>query len=221
MKNNYIRRDTSNSNDVDLEQNEQQMPMSYEDEQYNIRANYNNNTNNISRPIPITQAPARNQYVGYPSNSQKDFNDSKFKDSASNYGTGRMSQYQQQQPQIDTQTPIYVPPFLLNNIRPSRHHHNGPYDYLPWSIANIFICVIIALPALFFSVQTRDMKRIGNVKKAKVNSRRSLILNIVASVVGLLTILLAVILRFALYQLFVHNDVQSQNVPIYIAGGRK
>ena len=118
--------------------------------------------------------------------------------------------------------PIYVPPFLLNTNRPSsrRHDHNRPLDYLPWSVANIFICVIIALPALFFSVQTRDLNRAGNVKKAKVNSNRSLILNIIASVVGLLTILLAVILRFALYQLFVHNDVNSQNVPIIIAGGR-
>lgn len=119
-----------------------------------------------------------------------------------------------------SEQPIYVPPYLLNQRASRRHDYNRPLDYLPWSVANIFICVIIALPALFFSVQTRDLNRAGNVKKAKINSKRSLILNIVASVVGLLTILLAVILRFALYQLFVHNDVNSQNVPIIIAGGR-
>lgn len=114
--------------------------------------------------------------------------------------------------------PLYVPPFLMDNARQSRHNHNGPRDYLPWSIANIFICVIIAMPALFFSVQTRDHKKAGNLKKAKINSKRALVLNIIASVVGLLTILSAVILRFALYQLFVNNDVRSYNVPL-IAGG--
>ncbi|RNA20154.1 dispanin subfamily A member 2b-like [Brachionus plicatilis] len=117
-----------------------------------------------------------------------------------------------------TESPLYVPPFLMNNARNSRHNHNGPRDYLPWSIANIFICVIIAMPALFFSVQTRDHKKVGNLKKAKINSKRALVLNIIASVVGLLTILSAVILRFALYQLFVNNDVKSYNVPL-IAGG--
>ena len=141
-----------------------------------------------------------------------------------------MSKHNQQQKQQQMQNqyydpnrvepPIYVPPYLINpNARQSRHHQfNAPHDYLPWSVANIFICVIIALPALFYSVQTRDMKRIGNVKKAKVNSKRSLVLNIVASVVGLFTIVTALILRFALYQLFVENDVRSQNVPL-IAGG--
>jgi hypothetical protein len=123
--------------------------------------------------------------------------------------------------QLNPHAPIYVPPFLLNDLtRTSRHRHNynAPQDYLPWSIANIFICVIIAVPALFFSVQTRDMKKVGNLKKAKSNSKKSLILNIIASVVGLLTIMTIILLRFALYQLIVQNDVKSQNVPI-IAGG--
>ena len=146
-------------------------------------------------------------------------------------GNNLMSKHNQQQKQQQQaqnqyydptriEPPIYVPPYLINtNARQSRHHQfNAPHDYLPWSVANIFICVIIALPALFYSVQTRDMKRMGNVKKAKVNSKRSLVLNIVASVVGLFTIVTALILRFALYQLFVENDVRSQNVPL-IAGG--
>lgn len=120
----------------------------------------------------------------------------------------------------DNQTPVYVPPFLIDQeARPLRsHHHNAPLDYLPWSIANIFLCVIIAMPALFFSIQTRDLKRAGDVKQARLNSKRSLVLNILASVIGILTIMLALILRFALYQLFVHQDVQSMNVPL-IAGG--
>lgn len=137
----------------------------------------------------------------------------------------RQQFYLNQQQQLhqmfqNNQTPVYVPPFLVDqDSRPLRsHHRNAPFDYLPWSIANIFLCVIIAMPALFFSIQTRDLKRAGDVKQAKLNSKRSLILNIVASIVGVLTIMLALILRFALYQLFVYQDVQSQNVPL-IAGG--
>ncbi|CAF0922806.1 unnamed protein product [Brachionus calyciflorus] len=169
----------------------------YDDNRY-----FTNKNNYVNRP-PV-QMPARtymineNQTGTYASN--KSFN-------PNNQGTLHSND-----------TPLYVPPFLMNNTRQSRHNHNAPRDYLPWSIANIFICAIVAMPALFFSVQTRDQKKIGNIKKAKVNSKRALILNIVASVVGLLTILLAVILRFALYQLFVNNDVKSYNVPI-IAGG--
>jgi hypothetical protein len=187
---NYARKDhPSKERNADIEQ---QIPMSLEDyqQQQQQRINRNNYVNN--RPsVPVTQPPSR----GY-----TDINKLKMNSN----------------PQID-QTPIYVPPFLINNnnSRANRHNnHNAPLDYLPWSVANIFICVIIALPALFFSVQTRDMKKIGNIKKAKVNSRRSLVLNIIASIIGLTTILAAIILRFALYQLFVNNDVKSQNVPL-------
>jgi hypothetical protein len=226
---NYIRRgDNPNIQSDDLDQNEANMPISYEDESYEIKTDYRKPT------LPITQAPSRNQYAPnfLPNNFQKNINEgmnqkdldtNQFNEFNSNYDSRQKypPHNPNQQHHFDNQTPIYVPPFLLNNVRPSRRNqHNAPKDYLPWSIANIFICVIIALPALFFSVQTRDMKRMGNIKKAKANSKRSLILNIIASVVGLLTILLAVILRFALYQLFVNNDVQSQNVPIYIAGGK-
>lgn len=137
----------------------------------------------------------------------------------------RQQFYQNQQHQIqqmfqDNQTPVYVPPFLVDrDARPLRsHNHNAPLDYLPWSIANIFLCAIIAMPALFFSIQTRDLKKAGDIKKARLNSKRSLILNILASVLGVVAIMLALILRFALYQLFVHQDVKSQNFPL-IAGG--
>ena len=152
---------------------------------------------------------------------------------AANYGSNINKSFQQfqslhhsqqkQQQQMMSDTPLYVPPYLLETMRSQNRSggnrdHNTPYDYLPWSIANIFICVFFAMPALFFSIQTREMNKLGNAKKAKVHSKRSLIFNIVASVVGIATILLAVILRFALYQLFVHNDINSYSVPI-IAGG--
>jgi len=125
---------------------------------------------------------------------------------------------QRQQPtyeDVKSEQPIYIPPFLKENqpIRGSKY--NKVNDFLYWSVANIFICVIIALPALFFSVQTRDQKKSGNQVKARSYSKRALILNIFASVIGLLTITLALILRFALYHLFVESDVNSQNVPIY------
>ena len=98
-------------------------------------------------------------------------------------------------------------------------HYDGPQDFLFWSIANVFIFVILALPALFFSVQVREMKRMNNYEKAKHYSKRSLILNIIASVLGLLAITLAIIFRFALYHLFVQNDVQSQSVPLNGSAG--
>lgn len=208
----------------DVEQNEE--PISYEDPE-DINRYVINSTN---RPV-ITQSPARGGNAA-PSKSGFNLNNhSNFQPVSSNSNINLMSKHNMQQQQQQRQQnqyydprgepPIYVPPFLVNNnARQSRHHphFNSPQDYLPWSIANIFICVIIALPALFFSVQTRDLKRMGNIKKAKMNSRRSLILNIVASVIGLFTIVTALILRFALYQLFVQNDVRSQNVPL-IAGG--
>lgn len=198
---------------IDLETNEQEIPMSYdEDTGYMSRNNYVNR--------PNIQMPSRNNNIyqetqngraSFPNLSNKNLNINQ--SDLMNLNNQNQNNFQ------NNETPLYVPPFLMNNVRPSRHHnHNAPQDYLPWSIANIFICVILAMPALFFSVQTRDMKRAGNIKQAKINSKRSLVLNIIGSVLGLFTILLAVILRFALYQLFVHNDVQSQNVPI-IAGG--
>jgi hypothetical protein len=214
---NFNRRDNASlSAQQDFEQNEQ-IPMSYDNDRFDNSNRNFNNYSNFNRPFS-TQPPTRNnqQFNGNKNNFSNIDNNT---NSVSKSNTNINNQHHHTQPtfQLD-QTPIYVPPYLLNNARPSRHNHNEPFDYLPWSIVNIFICVIIALPALFFSVQTRDMKRSGNIKKAKLNSKRSLILNIIASVVGLLTILLAVILRFALYQLFVQNDVNSMSVPI-IAGG--
>jgi len=128
--------------------------------------------------------------------------------------------YSQSQVPKRSSRPLQYKPSNLNresrssSKRQSRHQHQGPQDYLIWSIMNIFINVIVALPALFFSVQTRDMKEIGNYQKAKYYSKRSLILNIVASVTGLIGITLAILFRFALYHLFVQIDINSENVPL-------
>jgi hypothetical protein len=176
--------------------------------------------------IQLDYTDEQNPQIVTSSDAQR-YLDSRYQQSAKTQQplSKRQQFYLNQQQQLhqmfqNNQTPVYVPPFLVDqDSRPLRsHHHNAPFDYLPWSIANIFLCVIIAMPALFFSIQTRDLKRAGDVKQAKLNSKRSLILNIVASIVGVLTIMLALILRFALYQLFVYQDVQSQNVPL-IAGG--
>lgn len=208
----------------DLEQTEQHIPINdrFQRDQANRNVNSYSKSSLPRSGVATSQPPLRNQQQQFGINNTNSFNKNEFTtinnpNSKSNTNINNQYHYPQPTHQLD-QTPIYVPPYLLNNARPSRANRNEPFDYLPWSIANIFICVIIALPALFFSVQTRDMKRSGNIKKAKLNSRRSLILNIVASIVGLLTILLAVILRFALYQLIVQNDVNSMSVPI-IAGG--
>lgn len=104
--------------------------------------------------------------------------------------------------------------FYRSSSRHSTPRQTGPSDYLAWSVVNIFINVLFAIPALFFSVQTRDAKKAGNINKAKVYSKRSLILNIIASSSGLIAITTAILLRFAVYQLFVHHDIKSQNVPL-------
>ena len=128
---------------------------------------------------------------------------------------------------VNTEIIGYIPPKhgstsihekILQKHQNKQIHH-GPQDFLLWSIANVFIFVVLALPALFFSVQVREMKRAHNYEKAKYYSKRSLILNIIASVLGLLAITLAIIFRFALYHLFVQNDVQSQSVPLNGSAG--
>ena len=211
MKNNY-RSSVDYSPERDVEKN---LDVDGDGEELN-----ENSSRYHNRPV-ITESPSR---------SNMNLNTNFQPNNSSNLMNKHQQQMHQQQQQQSRyydprgEPPIYVPPFLVaaNARQGARHHshpkHNAPQDYLPWSIANIFICVIIALPALFFSVQTRDMKRAGNIKKAKVNSKRSLVLNIIASVTGLVIILTAVLLRFALYQLFVENDIKYQNVPL-IAGG--
>jgi hypothetical protein len=127
---------------------------------------------------------------------------------------------------VNTDLIGYIPPkdatLTIHDKMLQKHQSkrvDWPQDFLFWSIANVFIFVILALPALFFSVQVREMKRANNYEKAKYYSKRCLILNIIASVLGLLAITLAIIFRFALYHLFVQNDVQSQSVPLNGSAG--
>jgi hypothetical protein len=212
--------------DFEGEQSEQQIPMSPDSEDLpNININMNNNNFNPPR--------SGNYYASNRSGLSNNANNNTSlgrqqpnayyatnKDTMNPLTTADLKYHPQQFQSLNAnEKPLYVPPYLLANMRPNRrqHDHNSPSDYLPWSIANIFICVLFALPALFFSIQTREYMKSGELKKAKINSKRALIFNIVGSVVGIGTILLALILRFALYQLFVHNDIQSYNVPI--AGG--
>lgn len=173
----------------------------YQPQQQLNQPQRNNNVYTQNERRPQEPQPYKNPY----SNPKSDAG------SVKNYKPNKQSQYYD----VTSEQPIYVPPFLKENKPLRRDKHNDVNDFLIWSIANIFICVIIALPALFFSVQTRDNKKGGYQKKAKTNSRRALVLNIIASTVGLCIILLAVILRFAVYHLFVNNDVNSYNVPLY------
>ena len=226
---NYTRNDRG---DFNGEQNEQQIPISAESEDLNNQQNtinpgynYNqskspnrnsNNYTNQGRPLSnnYNTSLGRQQQSPYYATSKGNMNNRNTLTSADL--KFNPSQFQSIN---NKDTPLYVPPYILDNLRPTRQmrNHNSPSDYLLWSILNIFICVLFAMPALFFSIQTREMKKIGEIKKAKQNSRRSLVFNIVASVVGILVIMLIIILRFALYQLFVHYDVHSYNMPI--AGG--
>lgn len=210
---NYNRSDSLNHDTVDLEMNDNNNNPIYFDQ--DIGGGGGGGTYQAQQ-----QQPQRNNNV-YTQNNQGLQESEPYKNPYSNLQSGAASLKNSKSPKqsqyydVTSEQPIYVPPFLKENKSLRRDKHNDVNDFLIWSVANIFICVIIALPALFFSVQTRDNKKGGYQKKAKSNSRRALILNIIASTVGLCIILLAVILRFAVYHLFVNNDVNSYNVPLY------
>lgn len=207
---NYTRREYD-------DQNEQQIPL--DDEQTVIEMYQRSNgappPSSTARPNVINGRVA-NQYV---INGQPQSANQYYTINNKSFENGPELKYAPSQPDMvinPNEMPLYVPPYMLDSVRPHRpgRDRDAPSDYLPWSIANIFLCVLFALPALFFSIQTREMKKCGDTKQARSNSKRSLLFNIMASIIGVMTILLAILLRFALYQLFVNNDIQSYNVPL-------
>lgn len=195
------------------DQNEQQIPL--EDEQTVIEM-YQRGAGAAHIQIGRPNGRAANQYV---INGQPQSANQYYTINNKSFENGPELKYAPSQPDMvinPNEMPLYVPPYMLDSVRPHRpgRDRDAPSDYLPWSIANIFLCVLFALPALFFSIQTREMKKSGDTKQARSNSKRSLLFNIMASIIGVMTILLAILLRFALYQLFVNNDIQSYNVPL-------
>ncbi|XP_053305255.1 dispanin subfamily A member 2b-like [Spea bombifrons] len=72
-------------------------------------------------------------------------------------------------------------------------------DHLVWSIFNLFYMnpCCLGLLALVFSVKTRDRKIIGDANAAKSYGSTALSLNIAATVLGILTIILFIILLSA------------------------
>uniref|UniRef100_A0A8D2CQ09 Transmembrane protein n=1 Tax=Sciurus vulgaris TaxID=55149 RepID=A0A8D2CQ09_SCIVU len=59
-------------------------------------------------------------------------------------------------------------PSIMTSLPPPQR------DYLCLSIISFFFFIVLAIPALYFSIKTREANRIGNQRKAKRNSRLAL-----------------------------------------------
>ena len=68
-----------------------------------------------------------------------------------------------------------------------------PHDHLGWSLVNLLCLSILGVPALVYSIRTRDMLREGNTKKAEEYSRKSRLLNRIGTVVWAVLVAFTVI----------------------------
>jgi hypothetical protein len=70
-----------------------------------------------------------------------------------------------------------------------------PSDYLIWSIINtIFFSLIFGLIALIFSIKTRNRIRENLLPEARSSSKNAFILNLMATIFGIFTWILGIIL---------------------------
>ena len=84
----------------------------------------------------------------------------------------------------------------VNGPYPHLHRANTVkvHDYKVWSILNIiFCCLIFGGLALHNSSQVRNRLRIGDLQGARAASKRAAIINILATISGIIIITLAVL----------------------------
>jgi hypothetical protein len=84
---------------------------------------------------------------------------------------------------------------LPASFRPIILPQKPPHDYLVWSVANLVFCnLLFGIAALVFSLKTRSSVRNNYLAKAYASSRTAFALNLIATIFGLITWLIAFIL---------------------------
>uniref|UniRef100_A0A8C8YI29 Transmembrane protein 233 n=1 Tax=Prolemur simus TaxID=1328070 RepID=A0A8C8YI29_PROSS len=73
--------------------------------------------------------------------------------------------------------------------------HPPEKDYLFLAIISFFFFILLAIPALFFSLKTREANFLGNQRKAQKNSRLALGFSISSILVGSMVIICSIVLR--------------------------
>ncbi|EFB29867.1 hypothetical protein PANDA_009760, partial [Ailuropoda melanoleuca] len=77
-------------------------------------------------------------------------------------------------------------PVILMSLNPSEN------DYLFLSIISFFFFILLAIPALFFSLKTWQANFHGNQRKAQINSRLALGFSISSILVGSIMIICSI-----------------------------
>ncbi|CAJ0950183.1 unnamed protein product [Ranitomeya imitator] len=93
---------------------------------------------------------------------------------------------------------MYQPTSDVVTMQPGPVPHQTPQkDYLVWSIVNLICCCLpIGLAAVIFSVKTRDATNQNNAALASKHSGTAYALNIAATVIGVILIIVLAIMFF-------------------------
>ena len=103
-----------------------------------------------------------------------------------NKGSAFPNQFQPQK--VHSTIPPPIPPVIVQDL-------NSVPNYMAWSILNILCCFwILGCVACFFSIQTDDSKKNGDIQGALNNSRTARIINIVSTILGLILNIIVIIL---------------------------
>uniref|UniRef100_A0A5F7ZJ48 Uncharacterized protein n=3 Tax=Cercopithecinae TaxID=9528 RepID=A0A5F7ZJ48_MACMU len=92
------------------------------------------------------------------------------------------------QPLIPVQLFTPMQPVTLMPLRPPE------IDYLLLAIISFF-CILLAIPALVFSLKTREANFLGNQRKARINSRLILGFSIASILVGCIVIICSIVIK--------------------------
>uniref|UniRef100_A0A9L0IYK0 Uncharacterized protein n=1 Tax=Equus asinus TaxID=9793 RepID=A0A9L0IYK0_EQUAS len=87
------------------------------------------------------------------------------------------------------QPPIPTQPVILMPLNPPEK------DYLFLSIIAFFFFIPLAIPALLFSLKTREANFLGDQRKAKISSRLVLGFSISSILLGTLLVICTVVIR--------------------------
>ncbi|XP_044134613.1 dispanin subfamily A member 2b-like [Bufo gargarizans] len=96
---------------------------------------------------------------------------------------------------------MYQPTTNAVTVQPGPASYRAPQkDYLIWSIVNLICCCLpLGIVALLFSIKTRDACHQNDTALANRNSRTAFNLNIAATVIGVIIIIISVVLYFLVF----------------------